>query len=94
MPIAMRSLGAAAYLSIVGVGSFVSNGIISVVVEITSRDGRKWLGDNLNRAHLDYFYWVLAVLSAMNLCVYLCIAKSFVYKKRHMVETSMVESNT
>jgi peptide/histidine transporter 3/4 len=94
MPNAMRSLGAAAYLSIVGVGSFVSNGIISVVVEITSRDGRKWLGDNLNRAHLDYFYWVLAVLSAMNLCVYLCIAKSFVYKKRHMVETSMVESNT
>jgi peptide/histidine transporter 3/4 len=94
MPNAMRSLGAAAYLSIVGVGSFVSNGIISVVVEITSRDGRKWLGDNLNRAHLDYFYWVLAVLSAMNLCVYLWIAKSFVYKKRHVVETSMVESNT
>ncbi|CAJ2638810.1 unnamed protein product [Trifolium pratense] len=94
MPIAMRSLGAAAYLSIVGVGSFVSNGIISVVVEITSKVGGKWLGDNLNRAHLDYFYWVLAVLSAMNLCVYLWIAKDFVYKKRHVVETSMVESNT
>jgi peptide/histidine transporter 3/4 len=41
MPIAMRSLGAAAYLSIVGVGSFVSNGIISVVVEITSTFGEK-----------------------------------------------------
>jgi peptide/histidine transporter 3/4 len=50
----MRSLGAAAYLSIVGVGSFVSNGIISVVVEITSTFGEKWLVDhNLNRAHLD-----------------------------------------
>ncbi|CAI8595987.1 unnamed protein product [Vicia faba] len=94
MPDAMRSLGAAAYLSIVGVGSFVSNGIISVVVEITSKVGGKWLGSDLNKAHLNYFYWVLAMLSALNLCVYLWIAKGFVYKKRHVVETSKVEYNT
>ncbi|XP_058782583.1 protein NRT1/ PTR FAMILY 5.4-like [Vicia villosa] len=94
MPDAMRSLGAAAYLSIVGVGSFVSNAIINVVVEITSKVGGKWLGSDLNRAHLNYFYWVLAILSALNLCVYVWIAKGFVYKKRHVVETSMVECNT
>lgn len=94
MPDAMRSLGAAAYLSIVGVGSFVSNGIISVVVEVTSKVGGKWLGSELNKAHLNYFYWVLAMLSALNLCVYLWVAKGFVYKKRHVVETSTMEYNT
>ncbi|CAK8564646.1 unnamed protein product [Lathyrus sativus] len=94
MPDAMRSLGAAAYLSIVGVGSFVSNGIISVVVDVTSKVGGKWLGSDLNRAHLNYFYWVLAMLSALNLCVYMWIAKGFVYKKRHVVETSAMEYNS
>jgi len=89
MPEAMRSLGAAAYISILGVGSFVSNGVITVVVDVTSRAGGKWLGDDLNTAHLDYFYWVLAVASALNLCVYLLIAKGFVYKKRHEGEKSM-----
>jgi hypothetical protein len=43
--------------------------------------GEKWLGDNLNRAHLDYFYWVLAGMSAFSLCVYVWNARRFVYKK-------------
>ncbi|KAF7824722.1 protein NRT1/ PTR FAMILY 5.4 [Senna tora] len=88
MPESMRSLGAAAYISIVGVGSFVSNAVIVAVEEISSKAGEKWLGDNLNRAHLDDFYWVLAVLSALSLCVYLWLAKSFVYKKVDGAETS------
>nr|POE86757.1 isoform 2 of protein nrt1/ ptr family 5.4 [Quercus suber] len=74
MPEALRSMGAAAYISTVGVGSFMSNAIVSIVHEIWSRHGDKWLGNNLNRAHLDYYYWVLAGLSALNLCVYVCIA--------------------
>ncbi|KAM2997664.1 hypothetical protein FF2_039406 [Malus domestica] len=81
MPEQMRSMGAAASMSVVGVGSFISNWIISVAELITSRNGDKWLGDNINRAHLDYFYWVLAVLSTLNLCVYVLIANAFVYKK-------------
>ncbi|XP_058768503.1 protein NRT1/ PTR FAMILY 5.4-like [Vicia villosa] len=90
MPDTMKSLGAAAYLSIVGVGSFVSNGIINLVVIITSKTGEKWLGSNVNRAHLNYFYGLLAMLSALNLCVYVWITKGFVYKRRHVVETSTV----
>ncbi|KAH1102383.1 hypothetical protein GLYMA_13G197500v4 [Glycine max] len=83
MPESLRSLGAAAYISIVGVGSFVGNIVIIVVEAVTSRagDGEKWLGNNLNRAHLDYFYWVLAGLSAVNLCVYVWLAIAYVYKK-------------
>lgn len=88
MPEAMRSLGAAAYISIVGVGNFVSIAVIDVVQAISSRAGEKWLGNNLNRAHLDYYYWVLAGLSAVDLCVYLWITKVYVYKKVGGVETS------
>jgi peptide/histidine transporter 3/4 len=83
MPESMRSLGAALYLSVFGVGSFLSSAVICVVQAISSRCGgrEEWLGDNLNRAHLDYFYLVLAGLSALNLCVYVWVAKRFVYKK-------------
>ncbi|PRQ55392.1 putative proton-dependent oligopeptide transporter family, major facilitator superfamily [Rosa chinensis] len=81
MPDAMRSLGAAAYISILGVGSFLSSFIISLVETITRNSGEPWLGNNLNRAHLDDFYWVLAGLSALFFGVYVWVAKRFVYKK-------------
>ncbi|KAE8038395.1 hypothetical protein FH972_010914 [Carpinus fangiana] len=81
MPESMRSLGAALYLSVFGVGCFLSSAVIFVVQGISSSCGEEWLGDNLNRAHLDDFYWVLAGLSALNLCVYVLVAKCFVYKK-------------
>ncbi|KAI3740539.1 hypothetical protein L2E82_31007 [Cichorium intybus] len=82
VPEAMRSMGAAAYLSVVGVGSFLSSALISVVQAATARHGDEWLkGDNLNRAHLDYFYWLLACLSGSSLVVYVVVAQGFVYKK-------------
>ncbi|KAI3697662.1 hypothetical protein L6452_30757 [Arctium lappa] len=82
VPDEMRSMGAAAYLSVQGVGSFLSSAAISVIQKITARQGDEWLkGDNLNRAHLDYFYWVLACLTAASLVVYVVLARGFVYKK-------------
>ncbi|KAL7120401.1 hypothetical protein ACP275_02G120300 [Erythranthe tilingii] len=83
MPVGMRSVGAAAYITVTGVGSFLSTGLISVVQWISgvSGGGGEWLGDNINRAGLEYFYWVLAGMSAVNLCVYVCVAKRFVYKR-------------
>ncbi|KAF5820690.1 putative proton-dependent oligopeptide transporter family, MFS transporter superfamily [Helianthus annuus] len=79
VPEEMRSMGAAAYLSVLGVGSFMSSALISVIQGIT---GDKWLkGDNLNRAHLDYFYWVLACLSGLSLVFYVVLAKGYVYKE-------------
>ncbi|XP_031274929.1 protein NRT1/ PTR FAMILY 5.4-like, partial [Pistacia vera] len=81
MPEEMRSMGAAAYISIIGVGSFLNSIIISIVEVTNKRAGGTWLSNNINRAHLDYFYWVLAGLSALNLCIFIWIAKRFVYKK-------------
>ncbi|RWR85298.1 LOW QUALITY PROTEIN: protein NRT1/ PTR FAMILY 5.4-like protein [Cinnamomum micranthum f. kanehirae] len=79
MPDGMRSIGCAVFLSIVCIGSFLSSAIISVV-EWT---GLKWLTDNLNHAHLDYYYWILVVLSLLSLGFYMDVAKCFVYKKTH-----------
>lgn len=81
MPEEMRSIGAGLFISVVGFGSFVSSAIISVVRATSSRGGDGWLGDNINAAHLDHYYWVLAGLSGLNLAAYVVVASRFVYKR-------------
>ncbi|XP_062027365.1 protein NRT1/ PTR FAMILY 5.10-like [Rosa rugosa] len=82
VPNELRSVGLALYLSIFGVGSFLSSFLISIIEEATSWGGHtSWFSDNLNLAHLDYFYWLLAALSAVGLLVYLYFAKSYIYNR-------------
>ncbi|XP_031488385.1 protein NRT1/ PTR FAMILY 5.6-like [Nymphaea colorata] len=80
VPDNMRSLGIAFYLSVIGAASFLSSFIISVVDSMTSRGGASWFAKDLNHSRLDYFYWLLAVLSGINLCVYVCVARKYSYK--------------
>ncbi|XP_021888105.1 protein NRT1/ PTR FAMILY 5.10-like [Carica papaya] len=82
VPSELRSVGMSLYLSIFGVGSFLSSFLISAIDKASGREGKdSWFSNNLNRGHLDYFYWVLAGLSFVEFIVYLCFARSYVYKE-------------
>ncbi|XWS15379.1 hypothetical protein CRYUN_Cryun35bG0091500 [Craigia yunnanensis] len=82
VPNELRSIGLALYLSIFGVGSFLSSFLISAIENATGRNGGKsWFPNNLNQAHLDYFYWLLAALSATELALYLYFAKNYIYNR-------------
>ncbi|CAN1303802.1 Protein NRT1/ PTR FAMILY 8.1 [Linum perenne] len=81
-PDAMRSLCSALSLTTVALGNYLSTLLVTVVTKVTTKDGKLgWIPDNLNRGHLDYFYWLLAILSLVNFFVYLWIAKWYTYKK-------------
>ncbi|KAL0877892.1 hypothetical protein Bca101_027598 [Brassica carinata] len=82
VPSELRSVGMALNLSIFGVGSFLSSFMISVIDKVTSQFCQtSWFDNDLNKAHLDYFYWLLACVSSIGLASYLWFAKSYVYNK-------------
>ncbi|XP_021289389.1 protein NRT1/ PTR FAMILY 8.1-like [Herrania umbratica] len=81
-PDAMRSMCSALSLTTVALGNYLSTLLVTIVSKVTTKDGKLgWIPDNLNRGHLDYFYWLLAILSLVNFLVYLWIARWYTYKK-------------
>lgn len=83
VPADLKSVGLALYLSVFGVGSFLSSFLITVIDGATGSDGgNSWFSSNLNRGHFDYFYWLLAGISAVTMLAYLYFAKSYVYKRK------------
>ncbi|XP_034224687.1 protein NRT1/ PTR FAMILY 5.10-like isoform X2 [Prunus dulcis] len=82
VPNELKSIGLALYLSIFGVGSFLSSFLISAIDDATTWAGEtSWFSTNLNRAHLDYFYWLLGGISVVELAIYLYFAKSYIYNR-------------
>ncbi|TVU25134.1 hypothetical protein EJB05_27615 [Eragrostis curvula] len=90
MPHGLRSLGLALYLSIMGIGGFISSLLISLIDTLTASTGDSWFTDNLNRAHLDYFYWLLAGLSAVELVLFFAFSRSYVYNSKNYLSKTLV----
>ncbi|XP_062097984.1 protein NRT1/ PTR FAMILY 5.10-like [Humulus lupulus] len=83
VPTELRSIGLALYFSVFGIGGFLSSFLISVIEKTTGGEGRdSWFPNNLNKAHLDWFYWLLFGLSSIGFAFYLHFAHSYVYNRR------------
>ncbi|KAK6252166.1 hypothetical protein QUC31_013886 [Theobroma cacao] len=81
-PDAMRSLCSAFSLLTTSLGNYLSSFILTLVTYFTTRDGQTgWIPNNLNKGHLDYFFWLLAGLSFLNMLVYTVCAKKYKQKK-------------
>ncbi|KAE8726457.1 Protein NRT1/ PTR FAMILY 8.1 [Hibiscus syriacus] len=81
-PDAMRSLCSALSLSTAALGNYLSTFLVNIVADLSTRDGNPgWIPDNLNYGHLHYFFWLLAVLSVINMGVYVMVARWYSYKK-------------
>ncbi|OMO85139.1 Proton-dependent oligopeptide transporter family [Corchorus capsularis] len=75
-PDAMRSLCSALSLTTAALGNYLSTFLVNIVTDISTRHGNPgWIPDNLNYGHLHYFFWLLAMLSVLNLGAYLMVAR-------------------
>ncbi|TVU36358.1 hypothetical protein EJB05_18290, partial [Eragrostis curvula] len=82
LPDGLRSFGLALSLSAIGAGSYASSMLVSAIDWATRSSGKSWFSDNLNQAHLDYFYWLLAGLAAVVAAVFFQFANRYMYRNK------------
>ncbi|MED6124019.1 hypothetical protein PIB30_055087 [Stylosanthes scabra] len=83
-PDRMRSFCSALALLTNSLGNYLSSLVVTIVAKLTTEDGSHgWLPDNLNEGHLDYFFWLLAALSFLNMLVYIAYARMYKQKKAY-----------
>ncbi|XP_068662122.1 protein NRT1/ PTR FAMILY 8.3-like [Aristolochia californica] len=81
-PDAMRSLCSALSLLTTALGNYLSSFILTIVTYLTTKGGKPgWIPDNLNEGHLDYFFWLLAGLSFLNMLIYAYCAVRYKSKR-------------
>ncbi|KAL4326313.1 hypothetical protein GQ457_11G022770 [Hibiscus cannabinus] len=84
-PKGMKTMSTGLFLSTLSLGFFTSSLLVTMVHKIT-RNKKPWLPDNLNQGRLYNFYWLLMILSCLNLAIYLAFAKWYVYKDKRLVD--------
>lgn len=82
-PYEMRSLANSLFFCSFAGASYVCALMVNIVHSVTGGHGRPdWLTNNLNEGRLDYFYFLLAVIGALNCGYFLYSATRYHYKGR------------
>jgi peptide/histidine transporter 3/4 len=70
-PDSMKSVCAALGQLAIASGAYFNTFVLGAVAVITTSSGAPgWIPDNLNEGHLDYFFWMMATLSLLNLAMF------------------------
>ncbi|CAL5052128.1 unnamed protein product [Urochloa decumbens] len=79
VPASMRTIGIGLYLSVFGVGGFLGAFLITALEMATARPGnsRGWFSDDPREAHLDNYYWFLALLCFVSFVLYTHLCKFY-----------------
>jgi peptide/histidine transporter 3/4 len=90
-PDAMRSICSGLAKAAFALGNYGSSALVAVVVHATARGGSPgWIPDDINDGHLDYFFWLLALLCVGNFGAYLIVARWYNYKNLDQTTTCSV----
>ncbi|KAL9169042.1 hypothetical protein ABFS82_04G053300 [Erythranthe guttata] len=75
-PDGIKSFGSSLCMASISLGNFVSSVIVNVVMAATASGGRMgWIPEDLNLGRMDLFYFLIGVLTAVDLVVYVAFAK-------------------
>ncbi|KAJ6992923.1 hypothetical protein NC653_016134 [Populus alba x Populus x berolinensis] len=84
LPETMRTLSGAIFFLSFSASSYLNTAIINLVHLVTSNNGKEspWLGGrDLNKVKLDYFYYLIASLAALNLLYFNLFAFRYLEKQ-------------
>ncbi|KAK1375446.1 Proton-dependent oligopeptide transporter family [Heracleum sosnowskyi] len=93
-PRGLKSISTCFLWSSMALGFFLSTILVqitnAVTKNITASGG--WLaGNNINRNHLNLFYWLLSLMSLINFVIYLFVSKNYKYRS-HILSDDEVDS--
>ncbi|XWS38717.1 hypothetical protein CRYUN_Cryun19dG0154700 [Craigia yunnanensis] len=75
-PDGLKSFGSALCMTSISLGNYVSSLLVTMVMKISTEDHMPgWIPGNLNKGHLDRFYFLLAGLTTVDLVVYVACAR-------------------
>ncbi|KAJ4836420.1 hypothetical protein Tsubulata_031102 [Turnera subulata] len=81
-PDGLKSFGSALCMTSISLGNYVSSLLVTFVMKISTRDDMPgWIPSNLNRGHLDRFFFLLAALTTADLIIYIFCARWYRYIK-------------
>ncbi|CAN4126040.1 unnamed protein product [Withania somnifera] len=79
-PDGLKSFGSALCMTSISLGNYVSSLLVSIIIKLSTTDKMPgWIPGNLNKGHLDRFYFLLAALTTADFVVYLICAKWYKY---------------
>lgn len=85
MPGGLKSFGRALCMMSISLGNYVSSFLVTMVMKITGEGGKLGkIPENLNYGRLENFYFLLAILTTLDLFVYVVCAK--LYKRIQLEE--------
>ncbi|KAG2327952.1 hypothetical protein Bca4012_036987 [Brassica carinata] len=89
----MKSFAGSIFYVGAGVSSYLASFLISTVHRTTEHSPTgNWLAEDLNKAKLDYFYFMLAGLMFVNFLYFLLMARWYRYKGTHDEVSYVVET--
>ncbi|KAF5735087.1 proton-dependent oligopeptide transport family protein [Tripterygium wilfordii] len=75
-PDGLKSFGSALCMTSISLGNYVSSLLLTMVMKISTEDHMPgWVPGNLNKGHLERFYFLLAGLTSIDLVVYVVCAR-------------------
>nr|UNA06850.1 glucosinolate transporter-1 [Lepidium campestre] len=90
----MRSFAGSIFYVGAGVSNYLSSFLISAVHRTTEHSPTgNWVAEDLNKAKLDYFYFMLTGVMVVNMAYFLLVAKWYRYKGGNDEDISEIEIN-
>ncbi|XP_027082108.1 protein NRT1/ PTR FAMILY 1.2-like isoform X1 [Coffea eugenioides] len=93
-PRSMSSISSTLSLLGISAANLVSSFLMNAIDKLSKLGGKEsWISTNVNKGHYDYYYWVLAGLSMLNMIYFLICNKAYGPGKEDKKETTFHEQD-
>ncbi|PSR91259.1 Protein NRT1/ PTR FAMILY 1.2 like [Actinidia chinensis var. chinensis] len=88
-PKSMSSIPMALFALAMAMSSLLGSLLVNIVDGATTKGGKvSWLSSNLNKGHIDYYYWVITFLGLVNFVYFLICCRAYKHSKDDRISLS------